>query len=67
MIISSGEFIMSHVSRCPMKMLERRSLQGGELKNWVVEAYELMSNRRNGLGWGVGTEVKIFVKDVMET
>ena len=26
-----------------------------------------MSDRRNGLGWGEGAEVKNFVKDVMET
>ena len=25
------------------------------------------ANRRNGLGWGEGAEVKNFVKDVMET
>ena len=26
-----------------------------------------MSDRRNGLGWGEGTEAKKIVKDVMET
>ena len=26
-----------------------------------------MSNRRSGLGWGMGAEGKKFVKDVMET
>ena len=51
-----------------MKMPERRSLQGGKLeKNWVAKAWEPMSDRRNGLGWGKGTKAKNFVKDVMET
>ena len=58
---------MSRVSQCPMKMPERRSLQGGKSeKNWVAEAWEPMSDRRNGLGWGVGAKAKNFVKDVME-
>ena len=26
-----------------------------------------MSDRRNGLGWHVGAEVKYFGKDIMET
>ena len=48
-------------------MLERRSLQGGELENWVADAWEPMSDRRNGLGWGKGAEAKNFVNNVMET
>ena len=41
--------------------------KGANWKNWVAEAWEPMCNRRNGLGWGKGTEAKHFVKDVMET
>ena len=36
-------------------------------RNWVAGAWEPMSNKRNGLGWCRGIEVKNFVKDVMET
>ena len=41
--------------------------RGQTKKNRVAEAWEPMSNRRNGLGWGVFAEAKKFVKDVMET
>ena len=34
---------------------------------WVTGAWELMSDKRNGLGWCEGTEVKNFVRAVMET
>ena len=36
-------------------------------RNWVVGAWEPMSNKRNGLGQCKVTEVKNFVKAVMET
>ena len=39
MVISSGEFIISHVSQWPMRGLEKRSLQRGKLKNWAVVAW----------------------------
>ena len=29
-------------------------------KNWVAKAWEPMSNRRNGLRWGVGAKAKKF-------
>ena len=41
-----------------MKMPERRSLLGANWKNWGAEAWEPMSNRRNGLGQGEGTKGK---------
>ena len=36
-------------------------------RNWVTGAWEPMSDKRNGLGHCEGTEVKNFVKAVMET
>ena len=59
MIISSSEFIISHKSQRPMKMWERRSLQGetGSLELWGPMGY-----KRNGLGQCKGAEVKNFVK-----
>ena len=36
-------------------------------RNWVTGAWEPMDNKGNGLGWCKGTEVKNFVKAVMET
>ena len=48
---------MSHVDRWPM----------GGLKNSVIVAWQPMRGRENRLGQHIGTEVKKFVKDVMET
>ena len=39
---------------------------GGQ-KNSVVMAQQPMRDRKNRLGWCIGTEVKKIVKDVMET
>ena len=36
-------------------------------RNWVTEAWEPMSDKRNRLRQCKGTEVKTFVKAVMET
>ena len=33
----------------------------------VTVVWQPMSNRKSGLGWCMGAEVKNFVKDVMET
>ena len=36
-------------------------------RNWVTGAWEPMSDKRNGLGQWKGTEVKNFIRAVMET
>ena len=55
---------MTSGSQCPMEMPERRSLQG---ETELLEAWEPMSDKINGLGQCEGAEVKNFVKAVMET
>ena len=39
----------------------------GRTGNVVTMAWQPLSDRENRLGWGMGAEVKNFVKDVMET
>ena len=67
MIMSSGEFIMSCRSWCPIEMPENMSLHRVNWGNWVAVAWEPMSDKGNGLGWCKGIKVKNFIKNVMET
>ena len=39
----------------------------GRTENVVTMAQQPLSDKKNRLGWGMGAEVKNFVKDVMET
>ena len=65
--MSSGEFIISSGSQCPIEMTESRLLHRVNWGNWIAVAWEPMTDKGNGLGWCEGIEVKNFVKVVMET
>ena len=68
MIISSSEFIMNWGSQCPIKMPERRSLQGVDwekLGHWSFGTNEQQEKWVRAVQRCRGE--RNFVKDVMET